>query len=224
MFVVAKIRSESSSSSQRLKSGKQNAHRDTLTLKELIEAKIPEKEQTALVSKSTTERKEEAISKAKEHKKKKHNQILPGPPKPSTPTGMTPYSLSLPPISPSPDGAGAMETYRPPEEASLSSPRVTSRSKMKAAANKLRGAELLVRTSKMPAGIPMNASARPAVLTSTEKDLVKAIKKGQKGPQRKRKIAKGNGMAATITEEPLMTASGVRKLQPKKKVTKGSGV
>jgi hypothetical protein len=233
LFVVAKIRSQSQSSSQRLKkSGKESSsaeHRDTLTLKELIEAKIPEKPspvQTAVTPRSVADRKEEAVAlrkKAKASKKKKHNQIMPVEEvvRVSTPTAMS-NALTLPRSaldSPEPGaaagtGAGAMQTYKPggPESPSAAA---TARAKMKAAKNTLRGAELLVRTPKMPAGLPVKGGTRPPVLTSTQKDLVKAINKSQKGPKRRRKVAKGGGMAAT-QDGPSIGDGGVRKLRPAK--------
>jgi len=230
LFVVAKIRSQSQSSSQRIQKGASApaVERDTLTLKELIESKIPDKlvnqGQTPVVEKrSIAERKEEAVAARMKAKKKKHNQIMPG----ETHTSLS--TVVLPPLSPSANSSALVATGErsmvasgtPRAQAQLDSPRAAAKAKMKAASKTLRGAELLVRTPKMPAGLPMKGTGRPAVLTSTQKDLVKAINKGQKGPKRKRKVAKGEGMAST--QEPAqLGASGVRKLKPKK-VTKGSG-
>jgi len=227
LFVVAKIRSQSQSSSQRIQNGGSApaVDRDTLTLKELIESKIPDKpsqQQVSVEKRSVKERKEEAVAARMKAKKKKHNQIMPGE------TSLT--NVVLPPISsPSPDstalvaGERAMVLSSPTRaEAQLASPRASAKAKLKAASKTLRGAELLMHTPKMPAGLPVKGTGKPAVLTSTQKDLFKAIKKGQTGPKRKRKVAKGGGMASTIQEPVQMGASGVRKLKPKK-VTKGAG-
>jgi hypothetical protein len=226
------------SSAQRIKSGKERTaaeQRDTLTLKELIEAKIPDKLppiQTAVTPLSVAERREEAVArakKAKAKKQKKKNQIAPAEDANAMSQAVTMMSsaLTLPRSaldSPEPDatagaGAGAMQTYK----GGLDSPSAASaRAKLKAAKNTLRGAELLVRTPKMPAGLPVKGGARPPVLTSTQKDLVKAINKSQKGPKRRRKVAKGGGMAATLQEGLSTGDGGVRKLRPAK-VKKGGG-